>query len=138
MREVGRGRTRDPRLSAKTRMKPRITLITLGVDDLHRSTPVLLALVLVACASQTQSRVADMAATPLNDLNVVHAEIPAVLVEAQKEPYSVPSDRSCASLEGGVRALDQVLGPDLDAPASASNPGPGRAPDRGREHPLQE
>src|SRR5258708_22824013 len=100
MREVGRGRTRDPCLSAKTRMKPRITLITLGVDDLHRSTPVLLALVLVACASQTQSRVADMAATPLNDLNVVHAEIPAVLVEAQKEPYSVPSDRSCASLKG--------------------------------------
>ena len=104
-------------------MKPRITLFTLRVDDLHRSTPVLLALVLVACASQTQSRVADMAATPLNDLNVVHAEIPAVLVEAQKEPYSVPSDQSCASLKARVRALDEVLGPDLDAPASASNPG---------------
>src|SRR5882757_1385932 len=37
MREVGRGRTRDPRLSAKTRMKPRITLITLGVDDLQKA-----------------------------------------------------------------------------------------------------
>jgi len=62
-------------------------------------------------------------ATPLGDLNVVHAEIPAVLVEAQKEPYSVPSDLSCASLRARVRALEEVLGPDLDAPASASNPG---------------
>lgn len=105
-------------------MKPRITYKACSlIGAVHRSTPLLLALVLVACASQTQSGVADVAATPLNDLNVVHAEIPAVLAEAQKEPYSVPSDRSCASLEAGVRALDQVLGPDLDAPASASNPG---------------
>jgi len=37
MREVGRGRTRDPCLSAKTRVKPRITLITLGVDDLQKA-----------------------------------------------------------------------------------------------------
>ena len=72
---------------------------------------------------QKQPDVVDAAATPLSDLNVVHAEIPAVLVEAQKEAYAVPSDRSCASLEARVRALDEVLGPDLDAPASASNPG---------------
>ena len=90
---------------------------------MHRSAPVLLALVLVACTTQKQSGFVDAAATPLSDLNVVHAEIPAVLVEAQKEPYSVPSDQSCASLKARVRVLDEVLGPDLDAPASASNPG---------------
>ena len=77
----------------------------------------------VACATQKQSDVVDAAATPLSDLNVVHAEIPAVLVEAQKEPYAIPTDQSCASLEASVLALDEVLGPDLDAPASASNPG---------------
>lgn len=93
------------------------------IGAVHRSTPVLLALVLVACTTQKQSGVVDAAATPLRDLNVVHAEIPAVLVEAQKEPYSVPSVQSCASLEASARALDEVLGPDLDAPASASNPG---------------
>jgi len=62
----------------------------------------------------------DAAATPLGDLNVVHAEIPAVLVEAQKEPYSVPSDLSLCLSQSEVRALEEVLGPDLDAPASAS------------------
>ncbi len=93
------------------------------ISAVHRSTPVLLAFVLVACTAQKQSGVVDAAATPLSDLNVVHAEIPAVLVEAQKEPYSPPPDRSCVSLQASVRALDQVLGPDLDAPASAGNPG---------------
>jgi hypothetical protein len=83
----------------------------------------LLALVLVTCTAQKQADVLDAAATPLNDLNVVHAEIPGVLAEAQKEPYAVPSDQNCAFLEASVRALDEVLGPDLDAPASASNPG---------------
>ena len=93
------------------------------VGAAHRSTSVLLVLVLVACTTQKQSGVVDAAATPLSDLNVVHAEIPAVLVEAQKEPYSVPPDQTCTTLEASVRALDEVLGPDLDAPASASNPG---------------
>src|SRR5258708_37970951 len=116
MREVGRGRTRDPRLSAKTRMKPRRQKMQTCkarslIGAVHRSTPVLLALVLVACASQTRSGVADMAATPLNDLNVGHAEMPAVLVEAQKEPYSVPPDRTSAYLEGGDPGLDQGVVP---------------------------
>ena len=88
-----------------------------------RSTPALLALLLVACTTKQQSGVADAVATPFSDLNVVHAEIPAVLMEAQKGPYAVPSDQSCASLATSVRALDEVLGSDLDAPASASNPG---------------
>ncbi|TMH75173.1 MAG: hypothetical protein E6H51_08410 [Betaproteobacteria bacterium] len=65
----------------------------------------------------------DAATTPLSDLNLVHASIPAVLVDAQKRPYVAPADHSCPALAAEVRALDEVLGPDLDAPASASNPG---------------
>lgn len=91
---------------------------------LKRQLPVLLTLALSACASHKPSRAVDAAATPLNDLNLIHSEkIPRVLVEAQKQPYAVPSDPSCAALEAEVRGLDEVLGPDLDAPASASNPG---------------
>ena len=65
----------------------------------------------------------DAATTPLSDLNLVHASIPAVLVDAQKRPYVALADQSCTALAAEVRALDEVLGPDLDAPASASNPG---------------
>lgn len=74
---------------------------------------------------QTQARdhqLAAAATTPLNDLNLVRGEIPAVLVAAQKAPYGVPADRGCAALAADVQALDAVLGADLDTPATAANP----------------
>jgi hypothetical protein len=46
-----------------------------------------------------------------------------VLVEAQKRPYTTPADTGCPALTADLKALDEVLGPDLDAPASAANPG---------------
>ena len=86
---------------------------------------ILLACVtLAACSSAPKSSaVADAATTPLSDLNLVHAEIPPALVAAQKQPYAVPADPGCTALLAEVRALDEVLGPDLDAPATPSNPG---------------
>jgi hypothetical protein len=59
----------------------------------------------------------------LRDLNLVHAPVPAVLVDAQKRPYVLPADQNCDALAADVRALDEVLGPDLDTPTSPSNPG---------------
>lgn len=50
-------------------------------------------------------------------------DIPAVLLEAQKQPYALPVDGSCNAIAAQVQALDAALGPDLDVPASASNPG---------------
>ena len=50
-----------------------------------RSVLICLALALPACAVRNPSRVADAATAPLNDLNLVYAEIPAVLAEAQKQ-----------------------------------------------------
>jgi len=76
-----------------------------------------------ACTTQNQSAIVDATTSPLRDINLVHAEIPAVLAEAQKAPYGVPADYGCSSLESDIRALDEVLGPDLDAPATADNPG---------------
>ncbi len=66
--------------------------------------------------------VGQAAATPLQDLNVVRAEIPPVLRAAQKAPYAAPADRSCAALADEVRALDAVLGADLDTPPGSANP----------------
>ena len=82
-----------------------------------------LALALSACAVRNPSRVADAATAPLNDLNLVYAEIPAVLLEAQKQAYAMPADPSCAALSAAIGELDVALGPDLDAPATESDPG---------------
>ena len=82
-----------------------------------------LALVLAACAAPDTARVTDAASAPLNDLNLVKAPIPAVLAEAQKAPYATPMDTACIALATQVRALDEVLGADLDAPPTAANPG---------------
>lgn len=82
---------------------------------------------LTSCAStENKSRTSDVAAavtSPLNDLNLVHGSIPAILKQAQKTPYAVPTDKSCEALLAEVRALDEVLGADLDTPASAAKPG---------------
>ena len=81
------------------------------------------AVLLTACASNDQARVAGAVATPLNDLNLVNASIPETLARAQKAPYGMPVDSTCPGLAAEVRALDGDLGPDLDAPTSDSNPG---------------
>lgn len=81
------------------------------------------ALSLCSCATEKQSRIGTVATTPLSDLNVVKTEIPAILEQARKEPYVLPSDRNCEALTAEVHKLDEALGPDLDTPATESNPG---------------
>lgn len=89
---------------------------------LHPLTLLAAALVLTACASSSQDKVANAATTPLSDLNAVRAEIPDVLQAAAAAPYAMPADASCAGLAAGIRGLDEVLGPDLDAPHTSANP----------------
>lgn len=72
--------------------------------------------------SGTGAQVAQTVTTPLNDLNLVRAEIPPVLATALKAPYAVPPDRSCAALGLEIQSLDAVLGADLDVPVTATNP----------------
>jgi hypothetical protein len=90
---------------------------------MKRRTISVLALALAACASPKKSSFVDAATMPLRDLNVLHDSIPAVLKDAQRKPYLAPSDQSCPALSAEVRALDEVLGPDFDVPAPASDPG---------------
>lgn len=91
-------------------------------------------LLLAGCASapppqpadstpKSGSGMAQAVATPLSDLNLVNAPIPAVLTEAQRAPYGEPADGTCAGLTASVVALDAVLGPDLDLPPQPNNPG---------------
>jgi hypothetical protein len=77
---------------------------------------------LAGCATQ-QGAIGEAATTPLSDLNLVRAELPAVLVAAQKAPYAPPADRGCGALAADVQALDAVLGADLDAPPRGDDPG---------------
>ena len=83
----------------------------------------LLACALVACASNEPEKAAAAAATPLNDLNLVNAPIPDTLLAAQRNPYGVPENPDCPTLAEEIRKLDEVLGPDLDAPASEAHRG---------------
>lgn len=84
--------------------------------------PLALCLALVACASKTQSQIGSAASTPLSDLNIVKADIPEILEKARKQPYLLPTDLGCDAIVLEIRKFDEVLGADLDAPASESDP----------------
>lgn len=87
-----------------------------------RIVPIALAFALSACASNDQTRVTDAASSPLRDLNLIRTKIPEVLLEAQKQPYAVPPEVTCAEMAVKVQELDAVLGPDLDAPHTGLDP----------------
>lgn len=75
-----------------------------------------LAASLTACAAPQQERLGSIAATPLKDFNLSDTTIPPVLVQARAKPYAAPADQACPKLMAEVTQLDEVLGPDLDAP----------------------
>lgn len=80
------------------------------------------ALALASCSTTGQEKAAANTAgavsTPLTDLNLVQAPIPELLQQAAKQPYGLPADRSCEALASAVKQLDELLGPDLDAPSA--------------------
>ncbi len=71
----------------------------------------------------TTTRLAQAATSPLSDLNLVRVEIPQVLKTAQKKPYALPDNRSCAALGADIAALDDALGADLDIPPTPEDSG---------------
>jgi len=66
--------------------------------------------------TQDEPDVTDVAKTPVTDLNIDKKEIPAILLNAQVQPYDLTGLGRCSKLIGEVTALDDVLGPDLDLP----------------------
>lgn len=97
----------------------------------HNALALIVATTLAGCAStdpaqdfnKAGNQVATVAATPLTDLNVVHAEIPPVLRAAAKAPYAAPASGACNALSTDVQALDAALGPDVDAPPAVAQTG---------------
>ena len=98
---------RPPRTRGRSGIVPRMK---------KRSAALAVLLALAACTTNDQTKVSTAASTPLNDLNLVNAPIPEVLAEAQRGPYVLPAELDCQRLAQGIKALDEVLGPDLDAP----------------------
>lgn len=86
---------------------------------------IVLLVVATACASSKRDagQFKDAASAPLNDLNLVRADIPPILSAAQKAPYAIPADHSCSALGVEIQLLDAVLGADLDTPPTPSNAG---------------
>jgi hypothetical protein len=67
--------------------------------------------------STIDTKIVGVVTSPLGDLNLIRSEIPPVLMAAIKGPYLALVDKSCEAIAIEVRALDNALGPDLDAPA---------------------
>lgn len=84
----------------------------------------LLALPLLALAAPVAAQddvtdrtpnVADVAMTPLSDLNLARDPIPPILLWAQENPYANDGMADCANIRSGIGDLDAVLGDDVDA-----------------------
>ena len=81
------------------------------------------ATLLSACATKWErgepnddksEAVGDALQTPMRDLNLLREDIPEVLHQARKQPYALPDPFECPVIVAEVRALDEVLGEDLD------------------------
>lgn len=59
---------------------------------------------------------ADVATTPLSDLNIKKGTIPPVLTTATQQAYSLHGLGNCQRLASAIGELDAVLGPDVDVP----------------------
>lgn len=81
-------------------------------------------------SQSSAAQVASAATAPLNDLNLVKTEIAPVLVAAKNAPYRVVN-ANCEAIAQEVVALDNVLGPDVDAAPQANTT---NLLDRGTQH----
>jgi hypothetical protein len=63
---------------------------------------------------QQKDTLRDAVAAPLEDLNLKHTAIPAVLVRAVESPYDLTDLTRCEGIAGEIGRLDAALGPDLD------------------------
>lgn len=61
--------------------------------------------------------VRDIAATPIQDLNLARDEIPAVLQRAAIATYAADDLDGCGAIGAAIAELDATLGPDFDVSA---------------------
>lgn len=77
-----------------------------------------LAALLQGCTTTPaqQDKVGAAVTAPLSDLNIVSADIPEALRDAQRAPYALPA-MNCEAIAAQLKLLNDVLGPDIDTPA---------------------
>ncbi|WP_421737324.1 hypothetical protein [Caulobacter sp.] len=63
---------------------------------------------------QERDTLRDAVTAPLEDLNLKHKDIPAVLTRAVTDPYDVTGLTRCEPIAAEIGRLDAALGPDLD------------------------
>ena len=59
-------------------------------------------------------------------LGLTSGEAPEILKKAKADPYAAPPAPACESIPKEIAALDEVLGPDADAPPDKSSANPGQ------------
>lgn len=60
------------------------------------------------------AKVGDVAATPLETVNLKKQEIPPILLQARQAPYTLTGLKTCSAIGAEIRRLDAVLGDDID------------------------
>jgi len=65
--------------------------------------------------TQEEVTATDVAATPIQDLNLAQDKIPPLLIAARAAPYSTDGLSRCSQISSAVQEFDAVLGPDLDS-----------------------
>lgn len=68
---------------------------------------------------------------PLKDVGAMKEEIPPILLEAEKAPYSLAGIRGCAGYSAEIAKLTAVLGPDIDTVNEKGEPLAGRLAEEG-------
>lgn len=62
-----------------------------------------------------RKKAGDIVAQPVRDVGVDKPDIPPVLVEAVKDPYSLKGLKTCRQYSAALTALNEALGPDFAA-----------------------
>jgi hypothetical protein len=62
---------------------------------------------------QTVDKAGRIATQPVRDIGIDKNEIPPVLLEAVRDPYKAPGNRTCKGLNSGMGELNAVLGEDF-------------------------
>lgn len=71
-------------------------------------------------ASRVGSGLGNAVTAPLEDLNLKRTPIPAILLEAEDNPYNLTGMERCEGIAAEIGQLDMALGPDMDEPPPPS------------------
>lgn len=73
-----------------------------------------------SAAGDTYDGLGGAAQQPMRDLNLIHDDVPPILVRAYARPYDMTGLDTCEGISEQVRQLDLALGPDVDIPRAAT------------------